>query len=240
MKTCNGPCGLALEESEFGKRTYKDGHVGLRSFCKKCNNLARDAWRQANRLKDNNRNKEYNKLNAKKIKGHKLTKYWPNTTPEEANQKYQELLDSQNDLCAICGNKEERKHDETGTMWGLAVDHDHGTGVVRGALCNSCNRGLGLLGDSVEGIKKALTYLEKGKPMKRKEEWKKEWKQMPEFEQEDLTPYRKIVVAFRNDEDVEIFKILMEQEITPKQKAIWYPYAEPRKRAHLRYEEDDT
>jgi len=62
-----------------------------------------------------------------------------------------------------------------------------------------------------------------------------EWQDMPEFVQEDLSPHRVIYVRFRNDEDVARFEELMNQKITEKQKTIWFPYAEPRLRAHLRY-----
>lgn len=62
-----------------------------------------------------------------------------------------------------------------------------------------------------------------------------EWKDMPEFVMEDLRPHRVINVRFRNDEDVAVFEKLMEQKITPKQKTIWFPFAEHRKTAHLRY-----
>jgi len=67
------------------------------------------------------------------------------------------------------------------------------------------------------------------------EGWREHWKNMPEFVQEDLTPYRVINVRFRNEEDVIEFEKLMNQRITEKQKTIWYPYAEPRRVAHLRY-----
>lgn len=63
----------------------------------------------------------------------------------------------------------------------------------------------------------------------------KEWQDMPEFVQEDLTPYRVINVRFRNDEDVEEFAKLMEQTITPKQKALWFPFAEFRRAAKFQY-----
>lgn len=63
----------------------------------------------------------------------------------------------------------------------------------------------------------------------------KEWEGMPEYVMEDLSPHRVINVRFRNDEDVQKFAELMGQIITPKQKTIWFPYAEPRLRAHLRY-----
>jgi hypothetical protein len=33
------------------------------------------------------------------------------------------------------------------------------TEKVRGLLCSECNAGLGLLGDSIEGVQKALEYL---------------------------------------------------------------------------------
>lgn len=39
------------------------------------------------------------------------------------------------------------------------LDHDHKTGCARGYLCNGCNRGLGMLGDSIEGLTKAINYL---------------------------------------------------------------------------------
>jgi hypothetical protein len=40
-------------------------------------------------------------------------------------------------------------------------DHDHVTNEFRGFLCDDCNRGLGLLGDSAESIKRALAYVTK-------------------------------------------------------------------------------
>ena len=66
-------------------------------------------------------------------------------------------------------------------------------------------------------------------------EWRKEWQGMPEFFMEDLTPYRVLNLRFRCEEDVQEFAKLMEQVITPKQKALWFPYAEPRKASHLRW-----
>ena len=35
------------------------------------------------------------------------------------------------------------------------------------------------------------------------EHWTKEWQDMPEFIQEDLTSFRKIVVHFKNNDDVD-------------------------------------
>lgn len=65
--------------------------------------------------------------------------------------------------------------------------------------------------------------------------WRDEWKDMPEFHQEDLTSKRKIIVHFRNDKDVEKFAELMEQKITPKQKSLWYPHMPPRRYRYKRY-----
>ena len=66
-------------------------------------------------------------------------------------------------------------------------------------------------------------------------DWRKEWQGMPEFFQEDLMPFRVINLRFRNEEDVQEFARLVEQVITPKQKALWFPFAEFRKASHLRY-----
>lgn len=41
----------------------------------------------------------------------------------------------------------------------LVIDHCHKTGIVRGLLCNSCNWGIGHLGDDLTGVQKAVDYL---------------------------------------------------------------------------------
>ena len=50
--------------------------------------------------------------------------------------------------CVICGSTEE-----------LVVDHCHKTNVVRGMLCNHCNRGLGHFKDDPELLEFARMYL---------------------------------------------------------------------------------
>lgn len=42
---------------------------------------------------------------------------------------------------------------------GLHLDHDHKTGAFRGWLCHSCNAGIGQLGDTIEGLERAVAYL---------------------------------------------------------------------------------
>lgn len=41
----------------------------------------------------------------------------------------------------------------------LHLDHDHETKEFRGWLCNSCNLGIGHLGDNLDGILRAAAYL---------------------------------------------------------------------------------
>lgn len=74
---------------------------------------------------------------------------------------YQQLLISQEYSCAIC-----KTQNPTGKWKVFAVDHCHDTGIVRGLLCNECNRGMGLLGDSVERLQQAIDYLNKKKTKK--------------------------------------------------------------------------
>lgn len=68
---------------------------------------------------------------------------------------YTEMLEKQNFTCAICSRFERYKGRKN-----LAVDHCHKTGKVRGLLCSSCNKGLGLFEDNLEFIKNAEKYLE--------------------------------------------------------------------------------
>ncbi|MFN2526219.1 MAG: endonuclease VII domain-containing protein [Actinomycetota bacterium] len=57
---------------------------------------------------------------------------------------------AQDELCAICR-----------TNPATQVDHDHKTRTVRGLLCDGCNGGLGLFGDDIQSMQRAIKYLEK-------------------------------------------------------------------------------
>lgn len=55
--------------------------------------------------------------------------------------------------------------------------------------------------------------------------WKEHWQGMPEFEQEDLTPFKSIYVHFEKEEDMIEFSKLVNQVIHIKTQSIWYPKA---------------
>jgi len=44
---------------------------------------------------------------------------------------------------------------------GLVFDHHHELKIFRGYCCNSCNRSMGVLGDTTQSLLKALKYLNK-------------------------------------------------------------------------------
>ena len=73
-----------------------------------------------------------------------------NITLDEFNS----VLSFQDNKCAICFKKFSVNRSS------INIDHDHETGKVRGLLCSGCNTGLGHLGDNIDGIKKALYYLQ--------------------------------------------------------------------------------
>tara|TARA_R100000458_G_C8243025_1_gene221557 strand:+ start:794 stop:1219 length:426 start_codon:yes stop_codon:yes gene_type:complete len=61
---------------------------------------------------------------------------------------------STSSVCEICGVAESKENP-------LCYDHDHNTMKFRGVLCSKCNRSLGQLGDDLEGLNKAISYLKK-------------------------------------------------------------------------------
>lgn len=42
----------------------------------------------------------------------------------------------------------------------LHADHDHATKKFRGWICSKCNLGIGSLGDTIAGLRRAIRYLE--------------------------------------------------------------------------------
>ena len=55
-----------------------------------------------------------------------------------------------NNVCDCCGTLSVEK---------LVFDHCHDRSEWRGWLCRSCNLGIGMLGDNIEGITRAVEYL---------------------------------------------------------------------------------
>lgn len=72
--------------------------------------------------------------------------------------EYLEMFAKQGGKCAIC-DSEVLQHGEDRYKTGC-IDHCHSTGKVRGILCWDCNVGLGKFKDSIESLRKAITYLE--------------------------------------------------------------------------------
>lgn len=56
---------------------------------------------------------------------------------------------AQPEACQCCGKKTDK----------LVLDHDHETKEFRGWVCDHCNRGMGFLGDDVQGALNFLNYL---------------------------------------------------------------------------------
>ena len=73
-------------------------------------------------------------------------------------EDYDRMLQAQEGRC-VCGKTEGDRG-----YYRLHVDHDHDTGEVRGLLCGSCNRGIGLLGEDPKLLRLLADYLERRWP----------------------------------------------------------------------------
>lgn len=129
-------CKTNKANSNFHKNRAKAN--GLHSWCKDCNRERQLVWKRKNKQKAGDNQRRYA---LKKMFG---------ITPEQ----YDELLQQQNECCAIC-----QRHYTTFTKR-LAVDHCHQTGVIRGLLCIYCNRGLAAYHDKSDYFRRAADYLE--------------------------------------------------------------------------------
>lgn len=78
-----------------------------------------------------------------------------------------------------------------------------------------------------------VTFPESGEVVKNH---KDEWNDMPEFDQQDKTAFRSIIVHFKSQEDVDEFAKTVFQKITDRTKMIWFPQIEIEPVADIRYE----
>lgn len=126
-------CKVCNEEKADSNFTLRNDKCGLRPLCRTCLSQrvgTSGAGRKA------------------------FLKYLLKTKYAMTVDDYLEMLERQENRCAICGgvNKTGRR---------LYIDHCHDTGKVRGLLCLNCNAGLGQFSDSLALLESATDYLRK-------------------------------------------------------------------------------
>jgi hypothetical protein len=121
----------------------------LAIYCKECRSKLRTLAKEKTSLY----NKKYRITNLEKEKEKDRANNLKSNfgiSIEDWNKMYE----MQNKMCKLC-NKQTSSYKKR-----LCVDHCHKTGKIRGLLCDTCNRALGLLNDDTSILKKAIAYLE--------------------------------------------------------------------------------
>jgi hypothetical protein len=108
-------------------------------------------YRQVNKTKIDARIKRWAAENPERARAIKNKSTWRRNgvAPLEALQ----ALAAHDGRCGCCGTDKPKEN-----RW--CVDHDHVTGKVRGILCSKCNTAIGKLGDTLEGVLRAVKYLQ--------------------------------------------------------------------------------
>jgi hypothetical protein len=75
-------------------------------------------------------------------------------------QKYNEMLEKQENKCACCGVEFDLI---SSSMNKPCVDHNHSSGETRDILCSRCNLAAGNVNDSSDRAEKLAAYLRKWK-----------------------------------------------------------------------------
>ena len=144
MKVCT-KCKRDLPLSEFWGHVY--GAYKKRPRCKDCLRIENRVYDKRNNKSEEKikrrENKPFNKREANLMRryGIKLS-------------AYNELLESQNGVCAIC-----KLPPLEGKM--LCVDHNHKTGKIRGLIHTKCNQAIAFLNDDPNACINAAEYLRK-------------------------------------------------------------------------------
>jgi len=73
-------------------------------------------------------------------------------------EQYDAMLVKQKHCCAACGTILDLSKTSN-----IHIDHCHQSGTIRGILCGSCNRCLGLMRDNADNLRKLARYLHRFK-----------------------------------------------------------------------------
>lgn len=118
-------------------------------------------WRMANpeKVREKKRRAHARMTPEKREKERERLRKWARDNREKerrrgwAKQGLPEPTRQMPQACELCG------HVPAPGERQLALDHDHDTNKFRGWLCWQCNTGLGLLGDTLVGLMKAVQYV---------------------------------------------------------------------------------
>lgn len=66
------------------------------------------------------------------------------------------------------------------------------------------------------------------------------WASMPEFDQANQMAWRRLIVNFKNQEDLDEFSRLLNQTLTNKTRSIWYPAEMPQRSVNVYVSESDA
>lgn len=163
-KTC-GACGRQLALENFNRdKSSKDGRdrrcrecgkANYQKYYKKNRNQVcekRRAARAAAPEDYRRKQREWAKKNPGVYRRLRLKSKYGITEAQ-----YNETLEEQNGVCAICGQEERRTRNKKRVS--LSVDHCHESGEVRGLICYDCNTMLGMSRDDSEILEKGAEYL---------------------------------------------------------------------------------
>lgn len=135
----------------------RNGHISPRLIstdeCIACARATRKRWR-AN-PENRARNNAYENERRRKLG-------WTNPAQKKRQQRYDrkkrglpEPTRDSPENCELCQRNPGK--------YGMHLDHCHATNAFRGWLCGKCNMGIGALGDTIEGLQRAIEYLQRAK-----------------------------------------------------------------------------
>ena len=131
--------------------TTKAGGLIYNCHCKLCGG---EHKRTSHQLGKGSRSRECPEYKSPNWSGYDREDQIMRRTYGISMRDFDELVEFQGGKCAICFKQLDMLNRRAN------IDHDHETGKVRGILCTGCNTGIGHLGDNIQGVKRALYYLE--------------------------------------------------------------------------------